>query len=526
MNIRTTTGRRGWSLVLGIVVMSALLDIAQSLNGDQSTFLIGAHAMHDGAVLYRDFCEIKQPAVYIFYYMASAFGDYSAFRVHVFELLYMVAFACTLIVAANRLRTFSRVAVLIPITVVASYYLGVGSYEAIQVESLVGFPLFLTAWLFAEGANAGRFVSRALLFAGGGFCAVIALSFKLLFLPIVGVMLLVSLFCSTMLKRPKAHVHIGIAAAAALIGGAIPALAILGYFYSQGALNDALAAWFVMPPRVVAAVPHQSLTSLVAGLRWFVNRFGGLCAMAGFGLYVAVRRGPDQLALALFSWIVVGVGVIIVQVTSWYQYQWLLILPPIGAFAALGARYLIDRATRSANTSGRLIPTLVLLTCAGILPGTLILAKVRMLAMHSFAFSKDSREAFRRAESPIYRGSLMDASLIPRRDGDLYVIGNPTFYTVTNHLQPVAINGSSIQLLLPEQWRELQREFLAKPPRYVYISHAVYPTIALRSPTFFRFLTSGYSLTGQGILGDVYTLRSSQGRDRVPTHIQARCPVS
>jgi hypothetical protein len=108
------TDPRLGALALGLVVIAALLDFAHSLNGDQSLFLTGAHSIRDAAVLYRDFSG-HQAIRDLRFFLATAFGAYSASNIHAFELFYMLLFGVALFSAARRSWTFAAVAALIPI---------------------------------------------------------------------------------------------------------------------------------------------------------------------------------------------------------------------------------------------------------------------------------------------------------------------------------------------------------------------------------------------------------------------------
>lgn len=488
------------SIALISVALAGLIKLAEPLGGDQSLFLIGAHALHNGALLYRDFWDLKQPGIYAFYYAATALGPYGALTIHAFELAYLLAFSLVLTKVLRASQTFARVAAAVPLGSVAYYYLATSSFEAIQVESLVAFPLFCTLAAFILGFRAGDARTRFAYFVLGGIAATVVLAFKILFLPIVAAFWIIAAIDQHGRAGLTAR-HIIESAVATTAGIALPSLAILGFFLARGTLDAALQTWFVLPPRIVKSVPHESLTILASGLRWFVHRFAGMLVLAAVGTVVALRRGADAFALGTLAWIACGVAVILLQVTSWFQYQWLLLAAPIGLLAVLGARALFDLARDSRLAPGaRLFASIVLGLGAVIFPATLLANDVAPLVRNGFALSASSRESYRDSVSIVYAALRADAQYVAPDRGALYVIGDPTFYVVAKRLQPVALNGSSVRLFLPEQWTTLKDELMIARPTYLYWSHGV----AISSRTLTQMIGNHYRVLHRGKLGDLY----------------------
>ncbi len=96
--------------------------LAYPLMDDQTVFLLGARAVSKGAVLYRDFWDIKPPGIYLFYLAGGSVFGFSEVGIHTFELLYMLAFAATLAVTLRH-ALGSRAAILSAAFTVGSYYL-------------------------------------------------------------------------------------------------------------------------------------------------------------------------------------------------------------------------------------------------------------------------------------------------------------------------------------------------------------------------------------------------------------------
>ena len=485
------------ALVLLTLFVIGLSKFADPLGGDQSLFLIGAHAIRNGATLYRDFWDLKQPGIYVFYYLATAFGSYSPIAVHFFELSYMLVFALVQMLTLRTSHTFRSVANIAPIMTIGYYFISVGSFEQAQVESLVAFPLYVASWCTYAGSRTDHSRKALGLYFIAGLASAIVLIFKFIFLPLLVIVLVLALY--------KSHKHFFTyirAFGTIAIGVALPLLGMLIYFATRNALSQAIETWFALPPRIVAELPHESTTILWGGIRWFVHRFAGLFFLALLGMYSALRTRPDGFAIATLAWLICGIGVILLQVTSWFQYQWLLIATPLGLFAALGVHTAGKLASAKSPWITRLLVTIVI-GLSFLVPATLLFKNFNRLAAHKFALTPLQREQYRDDESQVYAACRRDAAYLTAERSSVYVLGDPTFYVVAHRLQPFSLNGSSVRLFLPEQWAQLQRELLASPPSAVYISHSV--TIA--SLSLRDLISHRYAVRHRGTNGDLLFLK-------------------
>lgn len=496
-----------WPIItVALVTLVGLVKLPEPLGGDQSLFLVGAHELHAGASLYRDFWDLKQPAIYVFYFLATSLGSYSALAIHAFELLYLALFSVVLIVALRRSRSFATVADWVPLGAVAFYYLAAGSFEAIQVESLVAFPLFLALFFLDVGFGEQRRWRRLGLFFASGIATAVVLAFKIIFLPIVIALWTAAIVAYLPLRRGSIGLLIE-ALLAAAVGCTVACLAVVLFFARAGTLGIALETWFTLPPRIVKIVPHEPLTALFAGIRWFVHRFAGMIVLAAIGTWSVVRRKPDAFALGAIAWLVSGVFVILIQVTSWFQYQWLLLTAPLGMLAVLGVRALYDYI-RSARAPflPRVVASIAIAVAAIALPAQMLLKNVVPLAKNGLALRHESRERYRDAVAPVYKALRADARYVVGT-GAVYVIGDPTFYVVAHRLQPIPLNGSSVRLFLPDQWTLLERELATARPTYIYRSHGVEIESRIAAE-----LSGNYRLLHRGLLGDLFTIKADGSR--------------
>jgi hypothetical protein len=78
---------------LGVLIIVAVLGLghlAYPFGGDQALFVIGAWDLSQGAVLYRDFWDFKQPGIFAFYSAAGRLFGFDEVGIHAFELGWML----------------------------------------------------------------------------------------------------------------------------------------------------------------------------------------------------------------------------------------------------------------------------------------------------------------------------------------------------------------------------------------------------------------------------------------------------
>jgi hypothetical protein len=104
------------------------------LGDDQALLAVGAAEMSNGALLYRDFWDVKQPGIYWFYLAAGTLFGFDEVGIHTFELVYMVAFAAVLLISLKGYYKNAAIARLVPL-------LTIGVYYTVSGQQLFGRPL-------------------------------------------------------------------------------------------------------------------------------------------------------------------------------------------------------------------------------------------------------------------------------------------------------------------------------------------------------------------------------------------------
>ncbi len=167
-------------LLVAAIGASRLFD---PFSGDQAVFLVGAKTLHAGGVLYRDYWDIKQPGIFAFFLTAGTLFGFTQIGMHALDVLWQTAFAVALVVGLRGALGDARWTAFAPLGVIGATYAGSSPWHLLQVEELVGFPLFVCMWA-AGVAVRGRSVSAGPTLVSG-LAAGIVLLFKLVLAPVV-----------------------------------------------------------------------------------------------------------------------------------------------------------------------------------------------------------------------------------------------------------------------------------------------------------------------------------------------------
>ncbi len=478
-------------LALVAVLFIGLVNLAYPFAGDQALFAIGARELSSGAVLYRDFWDIKQPAIYGFYLIAGKLFGFSEIGIHTFELLYWLTFSVVLVRVLKPHFTNHAMSSISPLLIVGMYYALSPSSTRTQIEALVGFPLFLALWFAWEFQNTPR--RLAMLFLSGLMGGVVLL-FKFMFLPI-----LAAFWITTLARVARDQPSIGgfmrIGAALSL-GMAIPLMAVAAYFASHHAF--ALLWWtsFVLPPRIFASVRGQPTSHLVDAIQQFVKNYSSLLLLGVIAAFDSLGA-KDSFKFNLILWCVIGIGIIFAARQFWWLYYFQLLSVPIGILAAFGmdrAWEVIKRAHwPAAPWRYGFAAAMVLLLFAPALRS--LYWETLILARHGFALRSEERLHYQESINPFYtviERNIGFLSTPDSRAGNIYVLGSPLYYWLSHHRQAIALNGWSPWLFVPEQWRELTRQLSVSQPRYIFVQGSTNTLISQRSPRSARFLSSYY----------------------------------
>lgn len=464
-----------------LVAVAGLANLPVPFDYDQAFFTVGARQLDAGALLYRDFWDLKQPGVFWFYLVAGRIAGFHEIGIHSVELAYMLGLAVAIIVLLRGPTGSPSTARLAAVLTVGVYYAVTGSNHLTEVEALVAFPLFLCLWwaLRATDWPGGAFGSLFL----SGCAGSVVLLFKMILLPILLGVWLVALLCT---EWPGARLTIVALArwgGAVILGLALPLGAAAVTLSAQGILRDALWTSFVHPIALAATTRGiGSRRYVVAGLLWFAERFGPVLAFALLGVYARLRdrasRASWTLTWGLLAWIGAAALTIAFQ-RRWWPYHYLLFLVPIGVLSAMGVEACWRRVTAAEHLPRWLFaavlaslflgPTAMLATKLVRLPNGLPWANEERQLEYAASFSPDHTVFSRNVRFLRDPGSLA---------GPIYVFSNPLLYYLAQRRPETTFPGSWYDNYDASIWGRLAEQLSQRLPAYILVDHENGPVVA------------------------------------------------
>ncbi len=505
-----------------IVGTLGALSLRDGFSGDQALFLIYSKAIGNGAILYRDVWDIKQPAIFVFYLIAGKLFGFSEIGVHFLEIIYWLGLSLIMMLGLRRYFVNPLFALLTPLFTIGIYYSVSGSLHLTQAEALVGFPLFMCLWFcqkFSENPERKIFLFLSGLFGG------IVLSFKLLFIFILaGFWLFLFLYFKNDAKK--------ILAASGLIfsGLMIPLALIIFYFALNDALGELWYVTFVYPFDAVLSVTKMSNRSqqLKDGLVWFFKSYFPVISLSLFlsilnlrFLFKKLRRKKNELERenflfsGLFIWAIFGFAVILMQRLSWWEYHYSLLMIPLGILAVKCAESLIEKIKNNPKLT-RKTPLYVIFTVLILL---LFIPTARRLADRIRQFNKiesvkiGSKELrITGASAEDYKSISADTEFLTAKNHkpSMFVISNPLYYYLSDSPPFFSGNGAMSDMFTDVEWRKLDREMSEKLPEYIFVETRILPMIAEEDSTFVNTLDKNYSVYVSGDSGSFYKLNEQK----------------
>ena len=496
--------RRNWKLVIVVLAAIALIGslyLPQPFYDDQALFTIGAQEMSQHRVLYRDYWDIKQPGIFIFYLLGGELFGFNEVGIHAFELLYLIAFAAILSITLRRYYESSYFADLVPLVTVGIYYGVSGITQLGQVEGLVCFPMFLCLWFAYFATQEVRLCFTKLWLSGlfGG----IVLMFKFVFAPIILSFWILSLLYIKGRQTGSfiALTRKGLAISAGVL---IPLGVTFAYFAHFDILRMVGYTFFIYPIRAATQLPHAGPGRLLDSLQWFLASFAPLLALGLVGAWGAVIRRRDSLTVFLVLWLVVGAAVVLLQRTSWWRYHFMLFVLPLGLLAAKGIEIvwagLSDNDRTSIWIRGRyFLPTLSLILLFSPIVNSIFM-RLLVLARYRFAITEEDRRRYQGDSflypDTLYPSVMMETKFLSEGDslpGAIYVIGNPLFYYLSQRPQAIAPAGG-FENFLPEQWNRLGEELKQASPPYIFIAASDRDLFQRQARTASQFVQANYRI--------------------------------
>jgi hypothetical protein len=527
-------------LSFSIVLLLGPSRLAEPLWGDQALFTVGAKAIHDGDLLYRDFWDLKSPGIYGLYALAGHFFGFTSIGLHTIELIWMLALA--IVLRMTLVPHFKDVWIvkILPWLLIGSYFTKIDCRQQMQVESLMGLPIYLTIWFTVKAAQQPEKRWRWLMLSG--VAAGIVLIFKTFYLPLILALWSVYFAYCLVKQRQPAIPALWQTSWPLAVGVLLPIIPIALYWSYHGLWGDVFYALVEYPRLVIQHKDPRPLSALQEAAGWFIRAFIPLIVFASFGIYRSLQRF-NLLTTQLLVWLVLGLIQLLLQSQSWWAYHFLFLLVPLSIFAAYGIQWIVD-VTRTRGTQAfadrRLLQVGLLGCCVWLMIGQLKLVSaigslvlqtgIPITAEEQLAYQMQTVSTSRilhneiaqnngtahNANShinhiaPLYRAMYEDALLLKQGNslpGDIYVLGNPALYLLTDRGQAVSVNGWSPTMLLDSQWQLLREQLANARPNYVYIMRQYEPVLESGLISFLKQLD--YAPVQQSELGTWYQIKET-----------------
>ncbi len=478
---------RCFLLILLLAICAGLPNLPWPMHGDQVLFLQGGESLARGELLYRDFWDIKQPGVFVFYWAAGEAFGFDEIGVHLFDLVYWLAFAILVAMTWPRLIGDAGSSIWPAIMTAGWYWAVTGSVQQTQVEALVG-PLLYLHLVLLRKSNAGSWTAA-------GVVAAAVLLLKFLFAPLLGVAWLFAVYRA----RRECGWRCVIALSTWYLGiGLIAVILAFSPWIATGDLHRLKWTFFDVPAEMLNEIPRPTTARFLDAARWFVTRYGAAFPLALIGAIRLWRTGRRDWVVFLSAWIAASLAIIVAQRLSWWSYHFMLLAIPIGLLAAEGCQLL-------ANSGRRLYVGLLLLLLA---PAVIAVGwKWQLLARHDFCVTRTSRHEFM-LEDPNYQRAEEETAFLREpasQPGPIYVAGEPIYYRMAHRLPAVAIHGWSLELYPPDVRRELTVQLMFARPAYIFIDRTYYAKlIDERYETLAKWLTERYRVQRESEAGTWY----------------------
>ena len=483
-----------YALALAIVAALGALNLHFPFVADQAVVLTGAKTIAAGGTLYVDFWDNKMPGLFWFYHVAGTLFGYTEFGVHFLDLIWMLLFSVLLMIALRDYLLSPWMSALAPIVIVGTYYGVVDPFHLTQLEGLVGFPIFLSAWYASHVSSKGGI--RKFSFFLSGIFAGITVVFKLVFAPLLVVLWIIASLHARFQFRISLRAIVLNIWLPVTLGVVIIFALVVAKFWLDGALWDLYWTAFKYPPAALETSPPAPYLRLLTSSMFFVSSFlvwALFIALTCAEWWYTERR---LLTSLMIGWLLAGIVLILIQRFSWWPYHFLTLFAPAGILGVRGV-CVLPRALLSRGLIDR--PLAVIMAIVLFSPAVFAQAPSASLKLSIYltVFVKDKKDGdhLRRTVSPEYariERNVQFLSSDTARPGKIYVLGDPLFYHLSGRAPALPIIGWPWDYYLQTQWVHLPRQLETTLPPYVYISKKGKKMIEIRQAGVREFINQTY----------------------------------
>lgn len=477
------------------VAVLGIIHLPHPFTGDTAMFMAGARVLDDGGIYYLDYWDVKQPGIYLFFWLAGKLFGFDEIGAHSLDLVWMLLLSALLIGVIRGALENRWLSVLVPVVTVGLYYINAESWHLTQVEILVSLPLLVTLWLVTKPYHSPR--SRWIGHFLAGCSIVVVAMFKMLYLPLA-----LSFLILPLIRRFRECGFV-----AALTQDVIPAalgittlfLGLLSYLLYHGALYEFYWATFVYPLEVAAEIDQSNGRQLIGSVLWLGKITAPLVPL----LVVAIIAIPERLSNTTYIqfalWLFLALFLLLIQKYSWWEYQFQLLYVPVGVLTIFGLDIITTRLNRSqlpvrARHIYIVAGLAVFYMVAGGL-GYFWMEKAQRLAVSVYQ-GRGWGDEYRKAIDARYRAYwnstrfLHDSAAVR---GDIYIFGDPMMLMLSGRKQAaIPVNGWGLWATVESQWSVLPAKFNEVYVPYIFLAAEDLDLIQASSPGMMEVLKKRY----------------------------------
>ena len=457
-------------IAVGIVAALALYHVLEPAAGDQALGMLYGRRLRDGAQMYADVWDIRQPLTFYWYATVGSILGSSVLWLRIGELLWQGSLAWLIARDVELMTGDRRRGIVTALAAVAPLFWLMRPNDVAQPDTLVALPIYL-AFRFIIAPGRRPLEARTAIPLGIG-TVVIAL-FKLPYA------VLPTLFLATwtVIHRPSWRA-LARGACWYVLGLAVAAGLVVAFFVEQDTWGWVAHTWFSQGPamRRLSPPPLSRLVSTVGRVLVFA---APVVAGAAFGL-AALRRSPrDPWAVAAAVWLAGATLALLAQ--QWWSYQALALVVPLGLLAGEP----LSRVLRGRRAWLIAAATVCLLAVVSN-PSYL-----RAVAHHG----TDRTAIATELGNPVQERAAAAAFLAApgRLRGDVYVFGNPEILDGLGRSQRISIHGWSPEFYDDTTWARLSSELAERPPAYVFVDDVSEERLRARAPALWRWIGQRYA---------------------------------
>jgi hypothetical protein len=502
-----------YPLSFAFILLIGLLKLEQPLGRDQALhFWVGTRVLN-GAILYKDVWDVRQPAILMFHAAAIALFGPSVRSVHLLELIWMGTLGVLIMILLRRYYRYPWLSAAAAVAAIAPYYVLVEPYGQTQVEIMIGLPFFLTAWLLWRASEQDK-GSVAMAF-GAGVAAGVGTAFKHVLAPIpVTFALLAAWFAVRRPRQSSALACVGklwipFAAGVIAVWGAIFLV-----FVGLGAFPEFFWTNFLWPLENLNIGDKPPVSQLIEGALILLATTAAWALLAVATVTGLFRSDEPKFTSFLWAWIVAGAFAIIIQRTSWWAYHFLMFYVPIGLLGIRGIDRIVGGLAARGLTSRPLAMALTALLFVLPLTGfARPLGEEARALYRAFVVDKEDADAYRRANFPIYAGAATVADYLKAAGGDdpVYIMDDLTLALLSGRDIGQAVPGQWFaSLQTPKRWQDIPQKIEANPPRFFFVENRLADRFAQHNPSLAAMLQRDYQVVVDIPLGRLYQRVQSQ----------------